>query len=562
MKAGLVAATFLTFTALAFPATIYVPDDYSAIQTAINVCVDGDTIIVRPGTYFENVDFVGKNVLLQSELGPAVTVIDGQQLSVTVWIASGEGPGAIVDGFTVTNGDPSNILSSGAGVCITNISTPIIRNNVITGNANANYGGGLYCGGFGSDATIVNNFVTSNDATNGGGIYVKGCSPLIQGNVVADNLATNGAGIECYDDGSATITDNIVRNNAATSSGGGIYLSVYSPALVSRNLVMGNTSGFGGAGIMCNASDATINGNQIRDNVAAGRGGGIYIRKGTVEVTNNVVSGNTAATTGAGLDIWDQCAVVMINNTVVGNTSSDTGGGMVMSYFADVQATNCIFWNNDAPNGDEICLSVYAPSLTINYCDLEGGQASVSVDASATLNWGANMIDSDPLFVEAGYADYHLGLFSPCKDAGDTPAGLPDEDFEGDPRNHDGAPEMGADEHHPHLYVAVHTPAGSGVTPGGTGAFKVIGPPGETVRVAGADVVRETPLSTRFGDFYLYGHLYLAATGTIGTDGVLTAPQIVPAYWTTGERHPFQALIGPLVNPTSTLTNYTVLVVE
>lgn len=36
-------------------ATIYVPDDYPTIQAAVNAASPGDTIIVRDGTYYENV---------------------------------------------------------------------------------------------------------------------------------------------------------------------------------------------------------------------------------------------------------------------------------------------------------------------------------------------------------------------------------------------------------------------------------------------------------------------------------------------------------------------------
>jgi len=37
-------------------ATIYVPDDYPTIQGAVNAANSGDTIIVRDGTYTENVE--------------------------------------------------------------------------------------------------------------------------------------------------------------------------------------------------------------------------------------------------------------------------------------------------------------------------------------------------------------------------------------------------------------------------------------------------------------------------------------------------------------------------
>ena len=51
--------------------------DHESIQDAINVSSNGDTIIVRPGTYVENIDFVGKAIHLRSEMGPEVTVVDG-----------------------------------------------------------------------------------------------------------------------------------------------------------------------------------------------------------------------------------------------------------------------------------------------------------------------------------------------------------------------------------------------------------------------------------------------------------------------------------------------------
>ena len=45
---------------------INVPDDFTKIQDAINNSVDGDVILVAPGTYYENINFRGKNVLLTS----------------------------------------------------------------------------------------------------------------------------------------------------------------------------------------------------------------------------------------------------------------------------------------------------------------------------------------------------------------------------------------------------------------------------------------------------------------------------------------------------------------
>jgi hypothetical protein len=84
--------------------TYYVPDDYPTIQQAIDASQYGYTIIVRAGTYTENVDFDGKAVTLRSEDGPENTVIDGNQVMSVVRFLNGEGPDSVLEGFTITNG--------------------------------------------------------------------------------------------------------------------------------------------------------------------------------------------------------------------------------------------------------------------------------------------------------------------------------------------------------------------------------------------------------------------------------------------------------------------------
>jgi polygalacturonase len=51
-------------------ATRRVPQDFAAIQTAIVAAQDGDTVLVAPGTYFENINFIGKAIEVRSSGGP------------------------------------------------------------------------------------------------------------------------------------------------------------------------------------------------------------------------------------------------------------------------------------------------------------------------------------------------------------------------------------------------------------------------------------------------------------------------------------------------------------
>ena len=72
-SAALVLAVALSVEA---QTTIRVPLDYPTIQSAINASANGDTVLVAPGTYAENINFSGKAITVTSEGGPEVTLID------------------------------------------------------------------------------------------------------------------------------------------------------------------------------------------------------------------------------------------------------------------------------------------------------------------------------------------------------------------------------------------------------------------------------------------------------------------------------------------------------
>ena len=202
---------------------------------------------------------------------------------------------------------------------------------VITGGDGALYGGGIYADL--ATPIIINNIITGNFGTSvddlsfaeGGGIYLSMAphTAVISGNLIANNTANalgdgRGGGIDIYRS-DVQILSNTIQDNLAGKTGNGGGVTVRSGnALIANNQINHNigslqTSGGGGGiyAIGIGATDAiTIENNQIEGNIAIngtvssgnfGKGGGIYIsgyRYGTIR--NNTIRENTAATLGLG----------------------------------------------------------------------------------------------------------------------------------------------------------------------------------------------------------------------------------------------------------------------
>ena len=135
------------------PVVIRVPDDFETIQDAVDASFDGDTVRVRPGTYHEMIYFWDKNIWLESELGPEVTIIDAVGETFGLKFEMGQDTTMVVRGFTIRNAGFSGIrFANGSSAKILNciILTPesknvygdfnrsIFINNIFTTTASGN----------------------------------------------------------------------------------------------------------------------------------------------------------------------------------------------------------------------------------------------------------------------------------------------------------------------------------------------------------------------------------------------------------------------------------------
>ena len=263
------------FSIISLSATIInVPDDYSAIQAAINASTTGDTVLVQPGTYFEDIDFGGRAITVASlflttgeETYIEQTIINAGGYGHCVTFDSGENNDSIINGFTVTNGGSYY----GSGIYCYQSSSPTISNMIITGNngdAGDSYGGGM--------------------------CFMSDCEPVCTNLIISNNSANEGGGIWFHDNSHATMFNLTLTGN--TSSHGGAMLISYSSPIVDHAVMYDNNSPFGGAVYVFNYSYPVFTNITVTGNTAD-YGGGFYCidLQGEPVITNSIIWGNTSS---------------------------------------------------------------------------------------------------------------------------------------------------------------------------------------------------------------------------------------------------------------------------
>jgi len=172
-----------------------VPAEYRTIQEAIDSAQPGDTVLVAPGRYVENIRFGGKGIVVASEYlltrDPAIitrTIIDGSRpkhpdSASVVMLIEQEDTSAVLSGFTITGGAGTvwtdarqkALYREGGGV-LCELGSPVIEHNIIEGNEAVRVGPGILSAG-------------------GGGIRCGYAEPIIRNNVIRNNRGEYGAGI-------------------------------------------------------------------------------------------------------------------------------------------------------------------------------------------------------------------------------------------------------------------------------------------------------------------------------------------------------------------------------
>ena len=351
--------------ALLFGATINVPADQTTIQAGLNAAVEGDTVLVQPGTYTENIIWPETNgVKLISAGDSSNTIIDGNASGsvISFFFAAGLDSTTLIKGFQLTNGYSTNgggiYLSGsspnldrlyiynnvadthGGGIFLSDLSTLKITSINFTSNrisSGGDGGGGIYCSGV-SDVTVMDCIFTNNESREfGGGVFCDNSTQISISNTIIMENWVSGSGGGIAWNSSFVIMNQVTVDDNSAGQGGGIFCSNDSGSNLTNIQVINNYGSVAGGGIKIDYSDSlsisnsTFNHNRTNflHNGGGGNGGGLYISNSDVYLTDISIRGNQAGGDGGGIVSTYGSHIFCDNMEIIDNYSRWKAGGIL-----------------------------------------------------------------------------------------------------------------------------------------------------------------------------------------------------------------------------------------
>ena len=301
--------------------------EFTSIQAAINDVntLDGDTIEVHSGTYYENMNVNKHLALVGMNTGGGKPVVDASGSGSPMTLSA---DGITVDSFVTIN--TSNVWCN-AGIRVVSSNNTLRDNNVLDG-----------CNGIelsnSYNNTLNNNTVNSKNYS---GIYLYNSNDnTLIGNNASNNKGDYAYGINLYNSDNNTL----IGNNASNNTEGvywnfGISLGYSNYNNLSGNIVNFNANG--GISFWGFNSNNTLSNNIANFNNQTG----IALGPGS---NNNTLTNNTANyNNGSGLTIWNFSNY----NVLTQNTANyNNGSGISMWNFSNYNLldTNTVNSNNDS----------------------------------------------------------------------------------------------------------------------------------------------------------------------------------------------------------------------
>ena len=257
MKIMMLLALILFSFSILSATIINVPADQPTIQEGINVAVDGDTVLVQPNIYVENINYSGKNITVaslflttQDTTFISQTIIDGNLNGSVVTFENGEDSTTVLCGFTITNGLGGFISPDySGGISIFNSAHPELNYLIIKNNlADWVGGGGICC--FSAGCKLSNSVIRNNSSSHfGGGIVFNDSeSEIFNTQIYCNNSEIGGGAFFLHS--SVQMTFSTIKGNHSIDGGGGLFLSINDSIFFSSTIIFDNVSDNLGGGVM------------------------------------------------------------------------------------------------------------------------------------------------------------------------------------------------------------------------------------------------------------------------------------------------------------------------
>jgi hypothetical protein len=318
----------------------------------------------NPENSINNRNITANPTILSGDLDGDNTISANDAHHVVLGVNAGNT--TAIDGFIIERGFASSLVGNnitvtsvtisqenGAGMYLTNNSSPIISNCIIRNNTTDIYGGGIF------------NLNTS--------------SPVISNCTIDNNTAgSGGAGIYNGGNSSPSINNSIIRNNITNNLGGGISNNGTANPKITNCTITGNSAVNGGG--IANVFSIT-----------------------SLLITGCNISGNTA-TTGGGIYNFDASPIIT-NSTIAKNTNSGIANGG-----STPTINNCIVW----ANGTAGISDAGGSNSTVSNSIVQGGFSGTNISSQnpqfTDENNGIFTLTSTSPAVDAGDNGYYQNL--------------------------------------------------------------------------------------------------------------------------------------------------------
>jgi hypothetical protein len=321
--------------------------------------------------------------------------------------------------------------SHGGGVYISGAGSVSLDGNQIANNhaeSNLGFGGGLYLANLGGDMaqnSIMNNTISNNVADkDGGGVWLDESQITVRDNVLDANMALDSQGGAIYiGDANAqdliksvsAIHNNLVYDNYSLELGGAFYIE-NGTHTISDNVLFGNSADDGGG------------------DITNEQGGALMLHDGVVNFNNNVVAENAAANGGA------------ISITGSGNVSNNSFVHNLSRHILRLAGNLTVHGNTFADNVGELSI-LYVPFQldpipVVNNNNFFNGDANDSIAyvvdnlnaglLNAQSNWWDTIDEESIAWQLSATVDYSNYTLEPLTDTPVAPPEITDVTFTAD----------------------------------------------------------------------------------------------------------------------------------